>query len=162
MSESGTIVIRVPEGVSPEEENRLLDAPGDAYFLIHTMLMDGGYRAFFRRYKAPTKTKEETANDAVALSIVQANRDKPVRAIVSLLEAAGVKRGRHWVSDQLTTKCADDGREDEALEFLKTRVSWPEREIVQALGWVKIKRTTAWVRQKRKELTTAVPVPALR
>ena len=162
MVETRTIVIRVPEGASPEEESQLLSAPGDAYFLVQALPMSDGYRAFFRRYKAPAKSKTETASDAVALSIIQANRNKPVRAIVSLLEEAGVKRGRHWVSDQLTAKCADDGREDEAVAFLKERPSWPEKEVVQALGWEKIKRTTAWVRQKRNELMAAVPVPALR
>lgn len=97
------VVIDVPERMTPEEASQALNAPGDSYFLVQVLPVVGGHRAYLRRYKQ-TLSKAETAKDnaenATALSILQANRDKPVRTIVSLLKAAGIKRGKDWVCYQ--------------------------------------------------------------
>jgi len=152
MADTGIIVVDVPEGTSREEATQLLSAPGESYFMVQILPTGTGHRAYFRRYKAPAKPNKETPDEVVALSIVRANREKPVRTIVSLLDAAGIKRGRQWVCDQIAATCVDDGREDDAVKFLKERPDWPEKEIVEQLAWVKIKRTAVWVRRKRAEL----------
>ena len=160
--EAGIIVIDVPESTPPEEASRVLNAPGESYFLVQVLPVSGGHRAYLRRYKQTPPTKAETAKatgaaveDVTALSVVRANRDKPVRVIVDALAAAGIKRGRQWVADQLVLICVEDGREEEALSFLKECPSWPEREVVETLGWHKIKRTIAWVRRRREEFVRA-------
>lgn len=158
-AEPGVIIIDIPEGTTPEEASRLINTPGDSYFLVQVLPIGGAHRAYLRRYKqapakAQTETTSATADDVTALSVVRANRDKPLRTIVSLLDAAGVKRGRQWVCDQLTATCAEDGREDEALAFLKDHSHYEPRDIADELRYppLKIKRSIAWVRQKRKEL----------
>ena len=158
MTEPGIIVIDIPESATPGEASQALNAPGDTYFLVQVLPVSGGHRAYLRRYKQ-TPTKAETAKDgagATALSIVRANRDKPIRTIVGLLAAAGIKRGRQWVCEQLDATCAEDGREAEALAILK---SWPNdspEDAVLMLRTRKIKRSPAWVRRKREELAGVV------
>jgi hypothetical protein len=157
--ESGIIVIDVPEGVSADQAARLLSAPGNLYFMVQILPTGAGHRAYFRRYKQDAPVKKDTPDETVALSVVRANRDKPVRAIVSLVGAAGVKRSRQWVCDRLAEVLTEDGREDDAVRFLKERPTWDPAEIVTDLAIYKIKRTAPWVRQKRKELADAVIVP---
>ena len=156
MAETGVIVIDVPESTSSEEASRVLNAPGDSYFLVQVLPVAGGHRAYLRRYKqTTTKTQIARANgeavdDVAALSVVRANRDKSVRVIVSLLEAAGIKRGRQWVCDQLTATCAEDGREDEALAYVKKWCgpNYTAKDVVDELRYIKIRRSAAWARQK--------------
>lgn len=148
------LVIDLAEIATPEEVARALNAPGDSYFLVQVLPVFGGHRAYLRRYKQ-TPAKPDTAamvDDAAALSVVRANKDKSVRTIVEVLGKARIKRGRQWVSDQLTAVCSEDGREEEAVRFVKERPHWTPRDLITELGWVKIKRTTAWVRQRRLEL----------
>ena len=162
---SAIVVIDLPESTSPEVAARLLNAPGESYFLVQVLPVSGGHRAYLRRYKQTLPTKAETAkaagaavDDVTALSVVRANSGKPVRVIVDALAAAGIKRGRQWVSDQLTAICAEDGREDQALAILKDcPEEWPPSEVVECLRYrARIKRTVAWVRQKREEQRAVV------
>lgn len=161
LMEAGIVVIDVPENTPPEEASRILNAPGDAYFLVQVLPGSGGHRAYLRRYKTAAKSKTETTSatvdDVTALSVVRANRDKPIRTIVDALAAAGIKRGRQWVSEQLTAICAEDGREDEAIAFLKEHPYYEPRDVVDELfGYHKIRRNAAWVRQMREELALSV------
>ena len=160
------VVIDVPERATPDDAAQLLNAPGDSYFLVEVLPVVGGHRAYLRRYKQ-TPTKAETAkaiagnvDEATARSILRANRDKTVRTIVSLLQAAGLKRGRHWVCDQLDATCAEDGREEEALRCVKTMGAEGREEpkcIVDILrSHFKIRRSIAWARRKLEELRATV------
>jgi hypothetical protein len=156
MTEHGIIVIDLPDRATPDDAVLALNAPGDSYFLVQVLPVVGGHRAYLRRYKqTPTKAAKDNAHsvsDATAMSILRANRDKSVRTIVSVLDAAGIKRGRQWVCDQLTATCAEDGREDAALAFVKECGSgYTPRDVVEELRDRKIKRGLAWARQKLDE-----------
>jgi hypothetical protein len=160
------IVIDVPESASPEDASRALNAPGESYFLVHVLPIYGGHRAYLRRYKQ-TPTKAETAktngdllDDVTALSVLRANRDKPIRTIESLLAKAGIKRGRRWVCDQLDATCAEDGKEDQALKYIRQCCGpgYTDREVVDELRSVmKIRRSVGWVRRIREQLEKPVP-----
>jgi len=161
MTEPAIVVIDVPERFTPDEAALVLNAPGDSFFLIQVLPVAGGHRAYLRRYKQTSPTKTEAAKDnagnvdnATAMSILRANRDKPVRTIVSLLEAAGIKRGRQWVCDQLTATCAEDGREAEAVDFVKKFCgpTYTPKDVLDELrDPYKIRRSIAWARQKLDE-----------
>jgi len=159
MTETATIVIDLPEGTPAEEAARALNEPGEGYFLVQVLPVLGGHRAYLRRYKQ-TSTKTETASatasavdNATALSILRANRAKPLRDIVDLLGRAGIKRGRQWVSEQLDATCAEDGREEEALAFLKGYdPGYEAKDLIAELRYFPVKRSAAWVRQKWAEL----------
>lgn len=93
--ESGIVVIDVRENTSAEEAGRMLNVPGDSYFLVQVLPVSGGHRAYLRRYKTTTtktqiaKANGDAVDDVAVLAVVRANRDKSVRVIVSLLEAGG-------------------------------------------------------------------------
>jgi hypothetical protein len=161
MTEPGIVVIDVPDSASTDEAVLALNAPGDSYFLVQVLPVIGGHRAYLRRYKQmPTKVETAKDNahsvsDTTAMSILRANRDKSVRTIVSVLDAAGIKRGRQWVCDQLTATCAEDGREDDAVGFVKRcGPGYTPRDVVEELRDIKIKRGLAWARQKLDEKRT--------
>jgi hypothetical protein len=174
MSDQQHLVIDVPESVTPEEAAQLLNAPGDVYMLVQVLPVPGGHRAFLRRYKQAQPTKAEAVeaakDDATALSIVRANREQPIRKIVDVLAKAGIKRGRQWVCDQLEVTCAEDGREEEAIEIVK---NWAQQRNPPSNHWVygpkevvmdlrddhKIKRSAAWARRKLEEFRAVRPQP---
>lgn len=155
MDNHANIVIDLPEHTTPEEAAQLLNAPGDSYFLVQVLPVGGGHRAYLRRYKQTAPTKAEIAaehvDEATAMSILRANRDKPIRAIVSLLQAAGIKRKKEWVSEQLNATCAEDGQEEKALRVVEYYGSEPNngpKDILDSLRIYKIKRSMAWAREK--------------
>lgn len=173
MNNSANVVIDVPERISPEEAAQLLNAPGEAFFLVQVLPIAGGHRAYLRRYKQtpPTKAEAEKAHvdDATAMSILRVNREKPVRTIMEVLDKAGIKRSKRWVCEQLDATCAEDGREQEALSFVKAWAASPiygPKEIVYDL-WhggrpgtlkpLRIKRSISWARRKLEEFRAAVP-----
>jgi hypothetical protein len=43
------VVIDLPEHTAPEEAARLLNAPGDGYFLVTVLPGAGGHRAYLRK-----------------------------------------------------------------------------------------------------------------
>lgn len=160
------VVVDVPTDATPEQAEGLLNAPGDSFFLVQVLPLVGCHRAYLRRYKQapPTKAQASKENDATvegatALSILRANRDKSVRDIVDLLRTAGVERGRQWVCEQLDATCAEDGREEEALAFVKTHCgeSYTPQDVVTELRYMtKIKRSKAWARRRLEEERAAV------
>lgn len=166
MSCDATKVIDVPEHLTPDEAAQLLNAPGEAYFLVQVLPVPGGHRAYLRRYKQTQPTRAEAAkenagktDEATALSILRANRDEPVRTIVDLLGKAGIKRGRQWVCDKLEETCAEDGREAEAVAFVKKHCSpdWEPKDVSGDLRYAtKIKRSAKWARRQLDELRAAV------
>lgn len=164
METKTVLVVDVPEKASPEQAEALLNAPGDSYFLVHVLPVASGHRAYLRRYKQtpPTKAEAEKGkaanlDDATGLSIVRANRDKSIREIVSLLDRAGIKRGRQWVCDKLDATCAEDGKEERALDYVKMFPKDPPSDIVFGLQHVlKIKRSVSWARRKLEEVGATV------
>ncbi len=177
MNGSANVVIDVPEHISPEEAAQLLNAPGEASFLVQVLPIAGGHRAYLRRYKQTSPTKAEaakenagTVEEATAMSILRAHREESVRTIVELLAKAGIKRGRDWVCAQLDATCAEDGREEEALAVVKMYPNYEPRDIVDELrhgyllglgrGIYKkrgIKRSIRWVRRKLDEAKAVRP-----
>jgi hypothetical protein len=168
------LIVDVPSESSAAQAEALLNAQGDLYFLVHVLPIAGGHRAYLRRYKQSPPTKAEAAkgnatnlDNVTALSIVRANRGKPVREIVSLLSAAGIKRGRQWVCEQLDATCAEDGKEEKALDHVKRYCysTWEPLDIVDELRIAcKIKRSRAWARRvlekMREDEARAATVPA--
>lgn len=139
-----------------QEYARGFNAPGDSYFLVQVLPVAGGHRAYLRRYKQ-TATKAETVKDSAgttALSIVRANRKKSIRDIVSLLQAAGIKRGRQWVCEQLDATCAEDGREAEAVDYVRFDCGsgyTPKDVVFELRHLLKIRRSIAWAQRKLDE-----------
>ena len=156
------LVIDVPEHTAPDEAAQLLNAPGDAYFLVQVLPVAGGHRAYLRRYKQTQPTKAEEAkdnagkvDDATAMSILRANRDESIREIVSLLGKAGIKRGRQWVCDKLDATCAEDGREEEAVSHVMRYCgsNWSAQDIAEDVRYAKkIKRSVKWAARQLEEL----------
>lgn len=161
------LVIDVPEGTTAEQAEALLNAPGDSYFCFQVLPVAGSHRAYLRSYKqTPTKAEvaegnAEKVGDATALSILRANPGKSVRVIESLLQAAGIKRGRRWVLDQIDVVRSEDGNEEKAMAFLKEFCDpneWTPEDVVVELQYDgKIKRSKAWARRKLEELKKLLP-----
>jgi hypothetical protein len=161
---AANIVVDLPEGTAAEDAACALNAPGEGYFLVQVLPVLGGHRAYLRRYKqTPSKAetvaaKVEAVDEATALSIVRANMQAPVRTIVDVLAKAGIKRGRSWVSDQLTVVLTEDGREEEARAYVMESCgdSHDAKEVVDELATPSryrkpIKRTRAWAQRKLDE-----------
>lgn len=164
MDNSAIVIIDVPEHVAPDEAAQLLNAPGESYFLVQVLPIAGGHRAYLRRYKqTPAKAEltKEHVNEATAMSILRANRDKPVRTIVSLLEKDGINVSKRWVCEQLDATCAEDGREEEALAYVKKHIQQWAADPSDIVGCLrqfhKIKRSIGWARRKIEELSATVP-----
>lgn len=89
------IVIDVPEHAPAEEASRVLNAPGDSFFLVQVLPVAGGHRAYLRRYKqTPAKADAEAA-------LAELIRDNPaigINKIQDALRERGFKKGVRWVT----------------------------------------------------------------
>lgn len=101
-------VVDVPEGTSEDEARRLLNRPCEEnrYMLVQVLPLPGGAtRAFYRLVssaydkKPYERNKLHTSDHDAAVELIRNNPSLSIRKLVSLLESAGIKRRKTWVSE---------------------------------------------------------------
>ena len=96
--ETGVIVIDIPESTAAGDASRILSGPGESYFLVQVLPVQGAHRAYLRRYKQTLPSKAKAGDeDAQAIEYLRAHwvlKDRDVAK--GCKDETGVDRSYKW------------------------------------------------------------------